>query len=244
MRIEIHNSKEELGQAAALNGAKLIRETLIRKGEATIIVATGASQFEMLNHLTGMDLDWSRITAFHLDEYIGLPETHPASFRKYLKERFVERVPLKQFHYINGEDDPDEECRRVGELIKNHQVDVAFIGIGENGHLAFNDPPADFETEESYLVVKLDYACRQQQFGEGWFETVEEVPLTAISMSVRQIMKSQHLICTVPDERKAQAVKNVLEGKLTPQVPASILQTHPAVFLYLDKGSSSLLKGF
>jgi glucosamine-6-phosphate deaminase len=244
MTIKIHDSKEELGRAAAEKGAGIIREAIRRKGEASIIVATGASQFEMLEALTGADIDWSRVTAFHLDEYIGIPDTHPASFRKYLKERFVDRVPLKKFHYINGESDPEKECKRAGDLIRNHQVDVAFIGIGENGHLAFNDPPADFETEEPYLVVTLDQACRRQQFGEGWFESLEEVPHTAISMSVRQIMKSRRLICTVPDARKAQAVKNVLEGKVTPEVPASIMKTHSQVFLYLDKGSTSLLKRF
>jgi len=244
MTIKFHDSKEELGKAAAQKGAGFIRDALRRKEEASIIVATGASQFEMLDALTREKLDWSRVTAFHLDEYIGLPDTHPASFRKYLKERFVDRVPLKEFHYINGESDPVKECKRVGDLISKHQVDVAFIGIGENGHLAFNDPPADFDTEEPYLVVNLDLACRQQQFGEGWFKSLDEVPDTAISMSVRQILKSRRLICTVPDARKAQAVKNVLEGKITPDVPASILKTHQSVFLYLDKGSTSLLKRF
>ena len=244
MTIKISENKEALGKAAAVKGAELIRRAITLKGEATIIVATGASQFEILEALTGIKLNWSRVTAFHLDEYIGLPDTHPASFRRYLKERFADKVPLKQFHYIDGELDPAKECKRVGELILARQVDVAFIGIGENGHLAFNDPPADFETEEPYIVVKLDRACRQQQFGEGWFPTLEEVPDTAISMSVKQIMKSANLICSVPDKRKAEAVKNVLEGKVTPEVPASVLKTHPAVHLYLDKGSTSLLRRF
>jgi glucosamine-6-phosphate deaminase len=244
MNIKICDSKNALGQSAAEKGAEHISEAIRKNGHATIIVATGASQFEMLEALTRNDLDWSKVTAFHLDEYIGLPANHPASFRKYLKERFVDRVPLKQFHYINGEKDPVKECKRVGDLILGHQVDVAFIGIGENGHLAFNDPPADFDTEEPYIVVQLDLACRRQQFGEGWFPTLEEVPDVAISMSVKQIMKSRHIICTVPDARKAEAVKHVLEGRVTPDVPASILKIHPAVSLFLDKGSTSLLRRF
>ncbi|MGW8315419.1 MAG: 6-phosphogluconolactonase [Bacteroidales bacterium] len=204
MIVKIHETKEELGRAAAGMGASLIRDALKKKGHATIIVATGASQFEILKALTSARLDWSKVTAFHLDEYIGLPDTHPASFRKYLKERFVDMVPLKEFHYINGEHDPAEECKRVGAKIAGKEVDVAFIGIGENGHLAFNDPPADFGTSEPYLVVNLDQECRQQQFGEGWFPSLEEVPSTAISMSVKQIMKSGAIICTVPDTRKAK----------------------------------------
>jgi glucosamine-6-phosphate deaminase len=242
MIVKIHDTKADLGREAAAKGASLIRDALKKKGRATIIVATGASQFEMLDALTGMDIDWSRVSAFHLDEYIGLPGSHPASFRNYLKERFVDRVTLKEFHYINGEAEPVEECRRVGDLIGMHEVDVAFIGIGENGHLAFNDPPADFETEDPYIVVSLDHACRQQQYGEGWFASLEEVPGTAISMSVKQILKSSTIICTVPDTRKAQAVKNVLEGKVSPQVPASILKTHPRVWLYLDQDAASLLR--
>jgi glucosamine-6-phosphate deaminase len=244
MTIKIFDTKEALGKAAAEKGAEIIRAALRRKGLATIVVATGASQFEMLRELTGADLDWSRVTAFHLDEYIGLAASHPASFRKYLKERFVDLVPLKQFHYIDGEAEPADECNRVGKLIRQQEVDVAFIGIGENGHLAFNDPPADFDTEEPYLVVELDLACRKQQFGEGWFPALEEVPQTAISMSVKQIMKARNLICTVPDSRKAEAVKKVLEGKVTPAVPASILKTHPRVWLYLDRDSTSRIRRF
>ncbi len=242
MIVKIHDSKAGLGREAAEKGASLIRDALKKKGSATIIVATGASQFEMLESLTSAGLDWTRVTAFHLDEYIGLPATHPASFRKYLKERFVDLVPLKGFHYINGEKDPEAECRRVGAIIEKEEVDVAFIGIGENGHLAFNDPPADFETTAPYLVVELDGACRQQQYGEGWFPSLEDVPRTAISMSVHRIMQSKALICTVPDERKAEAVKNVLEGEITPAVPASILRNHPSAWLYLDRGSASRLR--
>ena len=241
MKIIISNSKSELGEKAAITGAGLIREAIQINGVANIIVATGASQFEMLNELIKQDVDWSKVTAFHLDEYIGISEKHPASFRKYLKERFVEKISLHKFHYVDGETDPHSECRRVGEIISKHPIDVAFVGIGENGHLAFNDPPADFETEEPYLVVNLDKKCRRQQLGEGWFNSFGDVPEQAISMSVKQIMKSKAIICSVPDIRKADAVKGSLEGKVTPLVPASILRQHNATWLFLDKESSSLL---
>lgn len=235
------NSKLELGKQAAINGANLVREAILANGEANIIVATGASQFEMLNELIKEDIDWSKVTAFHLDEYIGISEKHPASFRKYLKERFVEKVSPKKFHYVNGETNPHKECQRLDEIISQHPIDVAFVGIGENGHLAFNDPPADFDTEEAYLVVDLDEKCRLQQMGEGWFPTLDDVPGQAISMSVKQIMKSKAIICSVPDERKAEAVKDSLEGEVTTLVPASVLQQHEATWMYLDNGSATLL---
>ena len=241
MEIVISNSKSELGEKAATTGAGLIRMAIQRNGAANIIVATGVSQFDMLNELIKQDVDWSKVTGFHLDEYIGISEKNPASFRKYLKERFVEKVSLRKFHYVDGETDPHNECRRVGEIISKHPIDVAFVGIGENGHLAFNDPPADFETEDPYLVVNLDEKCRRQQLGEGWSPTFDDVPEQAISMSVKQIMKSKAIICSVPDVRKADAVKGSLEGKVTPFVPASVLQQHEAVWIYLDKESSSLL---
>lgn len=245
MNICVMSNKKSLGEMAATEGAKLIRSAITEKGFANIIVATGASQLEMLEALVAEpSIDWSVITGFHLDEYVGLPISHPASFRKYLKERFVSQVPLAGFHYVSGEGDPEEECRRVGDIISKHEIDVAFVGIGENGHLAFNDPPADFETEQPYLVVELDEACRRQQLGEGWFPTLEDVPLSAISMSVQQIMKSKAIICTVPDKRKAEAVRNALEGEINPDVPASILQKHPKTSLFLDQLSASLLHEF
>jgi glucosamine-6-phosphate deaminase len=243
MDITISTDKNGLGQRASKEGASLIRQAIAQQGQATIIVATGASQFEMLSALIEQpDIDWSRITAFHLDEYIGMPSTHPASFRKYLKERLVDKVPIGTFHYINGEDNAQAECDRLAPLINAQPIDVAFMGIGENGHLAFNDPPADFETEEAYLIVDLDEDCRKQQLGEGWFATLEDVPQQAISMSIRQIMKSKHIVCSVPDQRKATAVQATVEGPITPQVPASILQQHPQTSLYLDQASASLLK--
>lgn len=241
MEITISNNKGELGEKAAINGARIIREAIEANGAANIIVATGASQFEMLNELIKQEVDWSKVTAFHLDEYIGISETHPASFRKYLKERFVEKVSLRAFHFVDGETDPYQECSRLGEIISKHPIDVAFVGIGENGHLAFNDPPADFQTEEPFIVVSLDEKCRRQQWGEGWFPTLEEVPEKAISMSVKQIIKSKAIICSIPDARKAEAVKGALDGNVTPLVPASVLQQHEAVWIYLDKESASLL---
>jgi glucosamine-6-phosphate deaminase len=195
----------------------------------------------MLEELVKAEIDWSVVTAFHLDEYIGLPLSHPASFRKYLKERFVDLVNLKAFNYVNGEGDPVEECKRLEKIIAEHPIDVAFVGIGENGHLAFNDPPADFETDDAYLIVNLDKECRLQQMGEGWFPTFDDVPKQALSMSIRQIMKSKAIICTVPDLRKANAVKNTLEKPVSNLVPASILRTHDATWLYLDQAASSLL---
>ncbi|MFT6178267.1 MAG: glucosamine-6-phosphate deaminase [Akkermansiaceae bacterium] len=239
-------TKEEMGDAAAEAGAEKMRKALQERGEVNIIVATGASQFEVLEALTRESgIDWAKVTVFHLDEYVGLSIGHPASFRKYLKERFEDCLPgpVRAFHYINGEEDAGAECARVGELISEAPIDVAFVGIGENGHLAFNDPPADFETESPYLVVDLDEDCRKQQFGEGWFPSLDAVPEKAISMSVRQIMKSGSIICTVPDERKAEAVRNAMEGKVSPEVPASILQEHGDCCLYLDSPAASLLSG-
>jgi len=244
MKVSIGPSKQEAGRLASEQGAGLIRSALKKNGQAFIILATGASQFEMLDNLTREAIDWPKVTVFHLDEYIGLPISHPASFRKYLKERFAGRIPapLRAFHYINGETDPLAECARLKRLISAVTIDVAFVGIGENCHLAFNDPPADFETEQAYLVVNLDEACRRQQMGEGWFATLDGVPRQAISMSIRQIMKSRAIICTVPDRRKAEAVRKALEGPVTPEAPASILQRHPDCRFFLDAGSASGLK--
>jgi glucosamine-6-phosphate deaminase len=244
MRIVKAADKPSLGREAAQDGANLLRAGIKARGRANIILATGASQFETLAHLLREpDIAWHRVTVFHLDEYVGLPVTHPASFRKYLWERFHKQlpVPLRAFHYVDAETDPAAECQRLSALIRENPVDVAFVGIGENGHLAFNDPPADFDTEVPYLVVDLDEACRRQQLGEGWFPTFDDVPKRAISMSVRQIMKSAHIVCSVPDKRKAQAVKGSVEGQVSPQVPASILQRHADTTLYLDPESASLL---
>lgn len=243
MNISITQNPFELGKAAGAAAAQIIREAIAVNGSANIILATGTSQFETLNQLISeKNIDWGKVTMFHLDEYIGLSITHPASFRKYLQERFLSKVPaLKKAYLINGETDPKIECDRVGDLITKHPVDIALVGIGENGHLAFNDPPADFETEQPYIVVELDEACRKQQLGEGWFKTMEEVPSYAISMSVKQILKSKHIICSVPGSRKAMAVKNTLEQPVSNLYPASILQRHPNCSCYLDKSSAALL---
>ena len=246
MEISKHPDRPTMAIHAARAGAELLRAALRENVAADVIVATGASQLEMLAALVKEPgIAWDRVTAFHLDEYVGLSITHPASFRRYLWERFhrLLPLPLKAFHYLNGESDPQAECKRLGTIIRESPIDVAFVGIGENGHLAFNDPPADFTTDEPYLVVNLDEACRRQQLGEGWFPTFDDVPKRAISMSCRQILKSKHVVCTVPDRRKAQAVKGTVEGLVSRQVPASILQQHPSVTLYLDSESASLLSG-
>ncbi len=244
VKVQVFDSKREMGGAAAREAAEIIREAIGTRGRARVVAATGASQFEFLDALTREGgIDWGRVTFFHLDEYAGLPESHTASFRKYLRERLDERVRPGAFHFIDGEAmDPHEECRRLGELISQEEVDIAFVGIGENGHLAFNDPPADFETEEPYLVVELDEDCRRQQVGEGWFTAIDEVPRRAISMSVRQILKARRVVCVVPDRRKAEAVRDCLELEVSPLRPASALQTHEGATIYLDRESASLLK--
>lgn len=243
LNISVSADAMSAGQASGLKAAQLINDAIHSRGEANIILATGASQFETLNTLVAENIDWSKVVMFHLDEYIGLPESSPASFRKYLTERFLEKVsPLKAVHLINGEFDARQECKRLGDLIRRHPIDVALVGIGENAHLAFNDPPADFDTEEPYIVVTLDDLCRKQQMGEGWFKTIDDVPEKAISMSIRQICHSNQVICTVPDERKAEAVKKSIEGPVTNSVPASILQQHPNCYYFLDKASAAKLK--
>ena len=243
VEFKIFADKNQLGAAAAAQAAAVIVTAIVERGQARIIAATGASQFEFLQALVGHpEIDWSKVEMFHLDEYIGLPITHPASFRKYLRERFIEPAGLTNYHLIDGQADPQEVCRDLGKKISAAPIDVAFVGIGENGHLAFNDPPADFETEAPYLVVNLDEACRRQQLGEGWFPTFDDVPKQAISMSVKQIMKSRQIVCVVPDARKAQAVRDCLEGPIDPAYPASILRRHDHAVIYLDPASAGLLK--
>jgi glucosamine-6-phosphate deaminase len=243
MKIIVRNEPVDLGREAGREAAQIIRDALKNRGFASIIVATGTSQFETLKQLTLEEVDWKAVTMFHLDEYIGLPESSPASFRKYLKERFIQKTGgLLQVHLINGEKNPAEECLRLNELIVNRRIDVALLGIGENGHLGFNDPPADFETEEPFIIVNLDEKCRRQQLGEGWFERIDDVPRQAITMSIKQIMKSVRIICSVPDSRKAQAVKDCFENPVSNLFPGSILQQHPHCTCFLDKFSSVLLE--
>lgn len=242
MIIKTFDNKISLGEAAAQQAAKAIRQAIVANGTARIIAATGASQFEFLEALTKVsDVDWTKVEMFHLDEYVGMSISHPASFRKYLLERFINPTGIVNYHLLDGEADLQETCARLGAAISVAPIDVAFVGIGENGHLAFNDPPADFEIESPYVVVNLDDACRQQQFGEGWFPTFEDVPQQAISMSIKQIMKSQEIVCVVPDARKANAVKACLEGEISPLAPASILRTHTNTTIYLDRDSAALL---
>src|SRR5882757_4328125 len=242
MQIKILADKLSMGQAAAEHAARSLRQVLADEGEARIVAATGASQFEFLEALTGAPgIDWSRVELFHLDEYVGLSVTHPASFRKYLFERLIHKTGITQHHLLNGELDPKAVAKQVGVELQFRPVDLAFAGIGENAHLAFNDPPADFKTTEPYVVVKLDQACRQQQVNEGWFASLADVPKSAISMSIRQILSAREIIAVVPDARKAQAVRACLEGEINPLAPASILREHPNTTIYLDKDSAALL---
>jgi glucosamine-6-phosphate deaminase len=235
--------KTSMGRAASEQAATAIRRAIAERGHARIIAATGASQFEFLDVLTKLPgIDWAKVEGFHLDEYIGLAATHPASFRKFLRERLVSKTGIAKFHFIEGDDaDPSAVAREVGALLAAEPIDIAFLGVGENGHIAFNDPPADFTTEDPYLVVNLDEACRRQQVGEGWFPDISQVPTRALSMSPRQILKAKELIVMVPDKRKAQAVKACFEGEISPMAPSSILRWHANATVYLDADSASLL---
>lgn len=242
MRTILTIDSVQMGRWVAERAGADLRNAIATKGAANIVVATGASQFEVLGHLVQQpDIDWSVVTGFHLDEYVGLSSEHEASFCRYLQERFVDQVDLAAFHFLRGDRDPQETIGEIGGLISQTEIDLALVGIGENGHLAFNDPPADFETELPYLVVELDEPCRNQQVGEGWFATLDDVPTHAISMSVRQIMKAKKIYCSVPDQRKAAAVKATLEGPVSVDVPASILQEHSAAVLVIDKSAASEL---
>jgi glucosamine-6-phosphate deaminase len=242
MVIKIYEDRTSLGRAAAEQAAVSIRQAIQEGGRARIIAATGASQFEFLDALTAKPgIEWPRVEMFHLDEYIGLPASHPASFRKYLLERLIQRTGISKYHFLEGDGDVPKIVRMVGAELAAAPIDVAFVGIGENGHLAFNDPPADFQTEEPYVIVDLDEACRRQQVGESWFANLSEVPKRAISMSVGQILKSKEIIAIVPEARKAQAVKSCFEGEISPLAPASILRTHAHTTVFLDKDSSARL---
>lgn len=238
-KIQVSNTPKELGKAAAIKIAGYIREAIEEKGSARIILSTGASQFDTIDALVQEDISWDKVEMFHLDEYVGLPESHVASFRKYLKERFVSKVNLKAAHFVNGEGDVQANIEALAQELSRSPVDVGVIGIGENAHIAFNDPPADFETGEAYLVLELEEKCKQQQVGEGWFASVEEVPVRAITMSVRQILACKHIVSAVPYKVKAEAVKNTLTMPVTNQVPATILKTHPDWSLYIDSDSAS-----
>jgi glucosamine-6-phosphate deaminase len=242
LKVQVFNDKHALAAAAAKHAAASICEAIQSRHHARIIAATGTSQLEFLKALTqAPNIDWRCVEMFHLDEYVGLPMSHPASFRKFLLERLIHKAGITNYHFLEGDSEPSAVIDHVGTALAAAPVDIAFVGIGENGHLAFNDPPADFETEEPYLIVNLDEACRRQQVGEGWFANIAEVPKRAISMSVRQILKSKNIIAVVPDSRKAKAVQACLEGKISPMSPASILRTHPNATVYLDSDSAALL---
>src|SRR5262252_941911 len=243
MLIRVFNDKLTLGRAAAEQAATAIRRALSDRGQARIIAATAASQLEFLDALTkAAGIDWTKVEAFHLDEYIGLPITHPGSFRKMLMEQLVTRTGIQRYHLLEGDAaDPGAVVREVGKDLASAPVDIAFLGIGENGHIAFNDPPADFNTEDPYIIVALDQACRQQQVGEAWFADISQVPQYAMSMSARQILKAKEILAVVPDKRKAQAVKACFEGEISPLAPASILRRHANATIYLDTNSASLL---
>ena len=242
MVTKIYEDKVSLGRAAAEQAASSLREAIRKTGRARIIAATGASQFEFLDALTAKpDIEWAKVEMFHLDEYIGLQVSHPASFRKYLRERLIDKTGITKYHFLEGEGDVPAMVRKVSAELTAAPVDIAFVGIGENGHLAFNDPPANFQAEEPYLIVDLDEACRRQQVGEGWFNSIADVPKRAISMSVRQILKAKEILCIVPDARKAQAVKSCFEGEISPLAPASILRSHTNTTVFLDKFSAALL---
>jgi glucosamine-6-phosphate deaminase len=243
MRVRVFDDAEALAREAAADAARALRAALAARETARIVAATGASQFGFLSALIrSPQIDWRRVEMFHLDEYVGLSASHPASFRRFLIERLIRPAGIVRHHLLDGEADPEEVCREVGRALQAAPIDVAFVGIGENAHLAFNDPPADFTTDRPYLVVQLDEACRRQQVGEGWFKTLADVPETAISMSIRQLMTAQEIFCIVPDQRKARAVQATLEGDVTPEVPASILRRHIRTTLYLDRESASLLR--
>ena len=243
MLLHISPDRTSLSKTAADHAAATIGRTLAAQGRARIVVASAASQIEFLAALTkATGIDWRKVEMFHLDEYIGLPEKHPGSFRKMIREQLIQPTGITNYHLLDGDTgDPAAVARRAGRELASAPVDIEFLGIGENGHLAFNDPPADFETEEPYIIVNLDEACRQQQVGEAWFPNISQVPKQAISMSVRQVLKAKEIIAVVPDQRKAKAVKACFEGEISPMFPASILRTHPNATIYLDKNSASLL---
>ena len=244
MRLRMFNDAESMARAAADQAAESMQGAIAERGVCRIVVATGASQFPFLDALTKMEIDWVRVEAFHLDEYAGMKMTHPASFRKMLIDRLISKTGIKKYHPVEGDAaDLAAAMRKLGSELTKAPIDVAFIGIGENGHIAFNDPPADFDTEEPYILVDLDEACRKQQVGEGWFANLSEVPTRAISMSPRQIMKAREILTVVPDRRKAEAVKASVESEITPRVPASILKRHPNTTVFLDRDSASLLSG-
>ncbi|PYI53535.1 6-phosphogluconolactonase [Paenibacillus flagellatus] len=237
----VSDTPEQLGAAAAKQAADVVRAAVAANGRARIVLSTGASQFEFIRSFVREPIDWSKVDMFHLDEYVGLPESHVASFRRYLKERFVAHVPQVRAFFVDGEGDVGANIRELSGELRRAPIDVALIGIGENCHIAFNDPPADFDAREAYIVVDLDEACKKQQVREGWFASVDDVPKRAITMTVHQIMQATSIISCVPHQVKAVAVKRTIENEVTPDVPSTMLKTHKDWTLYVDRESASLL---
>ena len=244
LSIKIYGQTKEMGAAAADYVTSKLNDAIVKKGGANLILATGASQFSFLEALQTKEIDWKKITVFHLDEYKGISESHPASFRKYLKERILNRVAPKKIYFLNGDAaNLQLEINNYEEALQAHPIDIACIGIGENGHIAFNDPAvADFKDPKLVKVVELDEACRNQQLGEGWFPSFADVPKEAVTLTITAILNCKAISCVVPDERKAQAVYNSLYGEISTSCPASILRTHPETVLFLDKESASMIK--
>lgn len=241
MKLIISKTKEELGKKSAQHAAKLINEAIAKQGYARILLSTGASQFPFFDEFVKQDIDWSKVEMFHLDEYVGISEEHPASFKRYLLDRFVNVVKPGKAHLINGQKNPEETIAELTALLNEKPVDVGLIGIGENAHIAFNDPPADFNDQRTYKVVTLDERCLQQQIGEGWFKNVEETYKQAISMTCSQIMKCKSIISVVPYKVKAEAIYKTVTCDLTPEVPATLLKQHADCTIYCDADSASML---
>jgi glucosamine-6-phosphate deaminase len=244
LRFTIHHDREELGQYAAALAFDLITAAIQERGQAVVLFASAPSQAEMLRHLVeSCPVDWPRVTGLHVDEYVGVAEKDPHSFRRFLVDRVLDKVPIGAFHGIRGEaSDPEAECRRYAELLREHPADVALLGIGENGHLAFNDPPvADFETADALRIVELDEICRQQQVNDGAFECLGDVPRSAITVTIPAMLRAPRVIVSVPGATKARAVKATLQDSISTACPATILRRHPGAHLFLDSDSASLL---
>lgn len=241
MRIRLFQTKEMMGKAAAQHAAELINQAIAERGRARILLSTGASQFPFFEAFVREDIAWEKVEMFHLDEYVGIDPEHPASFNKYLRERFIDLVPIQKYHLIDGRGDVDKTIAELTALLAEEPIDVGMIGIGENAHIAFNDPPADFNDTRAYKVVTLDERCLMQQIGEGWFKDKDECFKQAISMTCNEIMKCKHIISVVPYKVKAEAVYKTLTSALSPDVPATLLKEHEDAYLYCDADSSAML---
>ncbi len=242
--VEVYQDAPAMGRAAAKIAAGLLSSAISRCGTARVVVGTGPSQQELIANLVETPgLEWSAIEVFHMDEYVGISPDHPASFRRWLRDHIIDRVPVKAAYYMNGDaPDPDAECRRYGQLLDAAPIDITFLGFGENGHIAFNDPHvADFHDPLTVKRVRLDDRCRLQQVGEGHFATIDDVPPEAITITCSGLLRCRTAFAFVPDRRKAEAVRCALEGPLTESCPASLVLTHAAARIFLDSQSAALL---